>query len=149
MTLVEKLREITEGLGWEFNYGRRDFQNLVQTKGAADQTVYFFLDPVSVRPEKDPQSGSRTGVIDNSGRFMIVTKADLDQVYDGQKGQDIQKGKWRRNIEPKLTIHFAVLEAVIDCSEDMIMATPTITDVIGVFGENMDGIMVNFSIKQI
>ena len=149
MTLVEQLRTITEGLGWEFHYGRRDFQNLVRTKGADDQTIYFFLDPVTRAPEYSADSGFKTGATTYTGRFLIVTKSKLDEVYDKQKNQDVAIGKWRKHIEPKLKQHFGKLENAIICEDDLQIVSTSILDAINVFGENVDGILVNYNIKQV
>ena len=149
MTFVEQIRTITEGLGWYFHYGRRDFQNLVRTNGADDQTIYFFLDPVTRVPEYSSDSGFKTGAITYTGRFLIVTKSKLDEVYDTQKNQDVTNGKWRKHIEPKLRQHFGELENAIICEDDLQIVSISILDAINVFSENVDGVLVNYNIKRV
>jgi hypothetical protein len=147
MTLVEKLREITEGFGWVFHYGRRDFQNLVEADAEDDQKWYFFLDPVTRNPLYS-DSGLPTGEIEYTGYFMILTKSDLDQVYDGQNDTDINEGKWQEHIKPKLDNVFGEFENALTCVDDLQIVRLSITDAINVFDENLDGILVNFKIKQ-
>jgi hypothetical protein len=147
MSLVEKLRAITTGLGWIFHYGRRDFQNLVETDDELDAKCYFFLDPVS-RKKKYSASGTFSGETDYSGYFMLLTKSDLDEIYDGQKDQNLNDGKWLKHIEPKITALMSSFDEAIVCDDDLQMVFSDITDVINVFDENLDGILVNFTIKQ-
>ncbi len=154
MSLVERLRIITEGndenngLGWRFYYGRRDFQNLVETESEDDTKNYFFLDPVNRSPLYS-DSGLPIGEVEYTGHFMVLTKSDLDQEYDQQTGeQDADEGKWRKHIKPKLDALFIEFENAITCVDDLQIIRLNITDAINVFDENLDGILVNYKIKQ-
>lgn len=144
--MVEKLREITESLLWKFYYGRRDFQNLVETESENDATYYFYLDPVTRNPIYS-NAGLPTGETEFEGRFMLLTKSDLDQEYDNQKEVLAkEEGKWLTHIKPKIVSVFSVFEAKLVCEDIEIQRMQTI-DVINMFDENMDGILVNFKFK--
>jgi len=147
MSLVEKLRTITESLGWVFHYGRRDFQNLVEADTATDAKNYFFLDPVTRRPAYS-DTGTFTGFTDFSGYFMILTKSDLDEVYDGQLDADTADGKWLKYIKPKLDVLLGAFNSAVYCENSLQIKTLDITDMINVFDENLDGILVNYTISQ-
>ena len=153
--MVEKLREITEGvkgddnkngLGWKFYYGRRDFQNLVETESENDATYYFYLDPITRSPIYS-KAGLPTDETEYEGRFMLLTKSDLDQEYDAQTDERTkEKGKWLTHIKPKLEKVFGEFERKLVCDDIEIQRMST-TDVINMFDENMDGILVNFKFK--
>jgi len=147
MTLVEKLRQITEALEWNFHYGRRDFNNLVEIDSDNEEVIHFILDPVTRSP-KYSNTGGYLNYSIYSGYFMILTKSDFDQVYDNQKEINSTDGKWITNIEPKIRNHFASLEHSIICDEDLQIVSFNITDIINVFDENMDGILVNYTLRQ-
>lgn len=140
MELVEKLRIISESFGWVFNYGRRDFGNLVEADDEQDPKWYFFLDPVIRTPESN--------TIIYEGYFMLLSKSDLDQTYDGQKETDINDGKWRVHIKPKLELIINEFTNQLTCAGDYEILHQKITDVINYFDENFDGVLVNFKIKQ-
>ena len=147
MSLVEKLREISESLGWVFYYGRKDFQNLIETDAERDNKNYFFLDPVKRTPIYS-DTGVRTGVIEYTGYFMILTKSDFDQMYDGQNELDIDNGRWREHIKTKIDSIYAEFENVFYCNDDLQVVSMTMTDAINVFDDNLDGVLVNYKIKQ-
>ena len=149
MNLVEQLRTITEGLGWKFYYGRRDFQNLVEAESEDDIKNYFFLDPVNRNPLYSDSSGLPTGEVEYTGYFMVLTKSDLDQEYDQQTGErETDEGKWREHIKPKLDALFNDFENAIMCVDDLQIIRLSVTDAINVFNETLDGITVNYKIKQ-
>ncbi len=143
MNLVDKLREITKGLGWQFYYGRRDFQNLIETESENDNTNYFFLDPVRRSPEYSNDSGMPTGEIYYTGYFMVLTKSDLDQTYDNQDSD-----KWTKHIKPKLDKAFQEFQNNLICVDELQIVRFDVTDAINVFSENFDGILVNYKIKE-
>ena len=146
MNLVERLRIISEGLGWAFHYGRRDFQNLVEAEDVVKN--YFFLDPVTRTPLYS-DSGLPIGEVEYEGHFMLLTKSDLDQEYDKQTGErNIGEGKWHKHIKPKLDSLLGGFESALICVGDLQIIRLSITDAINVFDENLDGLLVNYKIKQ-
>lgn len=145
--IVEVLREVTEGLGWVFHYGRRDFANLVTAGSENDSKNYFFMDPVTRSPIYN-EFGSRTGEEKYNGYFMILSKSDLDEVYDGQLNVDPVSGKYKKNIQPKLRALAIDFENRLHCTSEVTVVKMVISDVINLFDENFDGILVNYEFSQ-
>lgn len=145
--IVEILREIVEtGLGWEFTYGRKDFQNLEPAESEDDPKTYFFLDPVS----RDPiysTSGTFTGVSDYEGFFMILSKSQMDEVYDNQQETDADDGKYRKYINPKIQLLYGDFGKKLGCVDSVQIIRMKGTDVINMFDTNFDGLLVNFKFK--
>ena len=145
--IVDILREITETeLSWKFTYGRSDFQNLTEADNENDSSTFFFLDPVS----RDPlfsSSGGSLGQTDFEGNFMILSKSELDEVYDNQQSVDPTMGKYQKNIKPKLEVLLNNFKSKLFCRSIQIMRMKS-TDVINVFDDNYDGILVSFKFKM-
>lgn len=139
--LVEVLRDKTEGIGWIFNYGRSDFQNLTATDDENDPKWYFFLDPITT----DNTDASK---IINTGYFMILSKSDMDQVYDNQDEVEPNDGKFRKNILPKKQYLAKEFRNLLECGGDIEITKSIVTDVINFFDDNLDGVLVNFTITQ-
>jgi hypothetical protein len=146
--LVEVLRNLVENeLEWKFCYARRDFDNIVEADSANDTKNYFFLDPISRVPVRD-QFGGRTGQIDYEGYFMILSKSDLDEVYDGQNDVNPNDGKYKKYIQPKLAALANDFENKLACVADITIVRTSISDIINIFNDNFDGILVNFKFSQ-
>ncbi len=136
--LVEVLRMKIESLEWVFNYGRADFQNLVETESENDPKWYFFLDPITT-------DNSNPSIVVNTGHFMILSKSDLDQHYDGE---DEASGKFRLNILPKKDYLRNDFRNFIECGGDLELTKSVTTDIINFFDDNLDGVLVAFTITQ-
>lgn len=144
MNLVEQLRIIVEDLGWKFHYGRRDFQNLIETESENDLTPQFLLDPVRRTPNYS-DAGLPTGTVDFEGYFILLTKSDIDEEYDNQKEiNGVENGKWHKHIKPKIDEQFRMFENRLLCIDELQIVRMSVTDVINVFDENMDGILINY-----
>ena len=141
MEMVEKFRQIAETFGWVFIYGRKDFQNLVEADDDNDEKWYFFLDPVTTDNSKKEEPT-------HDGYFMILSKSELDEEYDGENEDEINEGKWRKNIQPKRLFFDEKFRGEIECAGDFEFIKSRITDVINFFDDNMDGILCNYIIKQ-
>ncbi|SNA77383.1 hypothetical protein [Flavobacterium psychrophilum] len=139
--LVEVLRTKTESIGWVFHYGRSDFQNLVETESDNDLKWYFFLDPISA-------DNSNSSSVVSTGFFMVLSKSDLDQVYDGQQEVNPNDGKFRKNILPKKQYLKNEFRNLLECGGDLELTKLVMTDVINFFDDNLDGVLVHFSITQ-
>lgn len=144
--LVEVLRTKIESLEWVFNYGRADFQNLVETESENDPKWYFFLDPITT-------DNSNPSIVVNTGHFMILSKSDLDQKYDGDNDPDLEDpdlndGKFKLNILPKKTYLKNDFRKLIECSGDIEINKMVTTDIINFFDDNLDGVLVAFTITQ-
>ena len=149
---------IKNELGWNWSYGRRDFQNLEEPEAADDPKPFFFMDPPVREDERSSDSGLKTGWTKVSGKFMILLKSDLDQNYDQQKGQAKEDGKFDKHIKPviedKLDSNGEVVEhALINQLENIISCPPydwhikaqRVQEVINLFDNNYDGALVTFS----
>jgi hypothetical protein len=142
--LVELLRDKATLKGWGFDYGRKDHHNLsdITLEDGYEPTQWqLFLDPVLV-------DESREDFVTHSGYFMLLSVSDLDQVYDGQKSQEVNNGKYRTNIKPKKEYMNKFFKAEIECLGNMEVTKLVVTEVINIFDNNLDGILINFSINQ-
>jgi hypothetical protein len=145
--IVDILREITEtDLSWKFTYGRSDFQNLMEADSENDTSTFFFLDPVSRDPLFSPTGGS-LGQTDFEGTFMILSKSELDETYDNQKETDPSLGKYKKNIKPKIESLLSNFKSKLFCNNIQILRMKS-TDVINIFDDNFDGILVSFKFKM-
>lgn len=133
--IVEIFNEHTDTLGWNFTYGNKSNQNLLESDRISNK-IYFLLDPV-VRNEPPSEYGGDAG-IDFSGDFMIVVKSKLDDTYTD---------KYKNNIKPLLD-ELKRFKALIDCSKYEITSWSYIdaTDVLDV---NTDGLVITYKIKTL
>lgn len=139
--LVEILRTKTESIGWVFHYGRADFQNLIETDNENDKKWYFFLDPISTE-------NTNPSLVINTGNYMILSKSDLDQVYDNQQEVNPNQGKFRLNILPKKQYIKNEFRNLLECQGNLEVTKSITTDIINFFDDNLDGVLVNFTITQ-
>lgn len=139
--LVEVLRTKTESIGWVIHYGRSDFQNLIESESDNDSKWYFFLDPITT-------DNTNPSVVVNNGNYMILSKSDLDQVYDNQHEVNPNQGKFRLNILPKKQYIKNEFRNLLECSRDLEVTKSVTTDIINFFDDNLDGVLVNFTITQ-
>ena len=142
--LVEILRETSSQLNWKFYYGRRDFNNLVEASSENDLQWYFFLDPITT--EADRNNGNQTGEFLHEGHFMILTKSNMDDVYDNQLEVNPDDGKYRKHIQPKVKKLFLDFEQKLNCLAQVEIKTLKLSEVVNLFDENLDGILVQFKI---
>ena len=138
--LVEIFREKTESLGWVFRYGRSDFHNLNETESETDPKWYFFLDPITT-----DNSNSQKQI--TSGHFMLLSKSDIDQNYDTTTNADENEGKFRNNILPKKLFLQNEFRDLLECG-DLEINRSSMTDIINFFDDNLDGVLVAFTITQ-
>ena len=136
MALNEALQNIAIANNWEFKYARRDYQNLYEAtqfiqdgiEGLGIGETVLFLDPVVRKYDREG--------INYSGNFMILTKSDLDDSYEG---------KFEKYIEPledKLTqMHRALGGCQFDINDW------TAIEVVNVFDFNADGMSIRFALK--
>lgn len=141
---VETLQTYCTSLEWVFSYGNTANRNLFVSNTVPGE-IYLFLDPV-VRSNPGSINGG-IGEIVFSGSFFICVKANLDQQYHNQKDRAASTGKYESNIKPLLEA-VAELEKLFDCS-DFERTTWTITDAVNVLDANMDGVVVDYSVKTL
>jgi hypothetical protein len=150
--IVENFKTAADNLGWVFNYGRRDFQNLVEGEWSDkdadgdDQTfeVYLFLDPTVDESKYSPNTG---GLIEEvwSGRAMLLRKSDLDEIYFSAvvNGKD----KYQQYLKP---LHGLIQNELRDelstCGDWSVQFR--LQEIVNVFSENMDGWIINYKVSK-
>lgn len=145
---VEFLRLVAQELGYIFQYGRRDFQNLFEAIAEDDPNVYLFLDPVTREPVLSQNTSLPTTYYIFSGNMMLLSKAALDQEYDENTGvRPSSEGKWTQNINPKVQASLGPLLNQIACIKDQRIERWVIRDVVNLFDQNMDGVVIEFRIR--
>ena len=138
--LVEVLENYATSYGWQFSYGNKANQNLLQSDLIADK-IYLLLDPLN-RKRKFSEFGG-TGKVIFTGSFLLVVKSTIDLTYHGQG--DAQ-GKYLKNIKPLLQTSLPLLEDDLNCSAYEI-ENWDIIDVVDAFDVNTDGIIVKFTLS--
>lgn len=129
-----RMENIAAANGWDFDYGRADFQNLVDETVAG--RVHLFLDPVRRRNIKSTTNGTVTGRR-WAGHFMLLLKSDLDEVYDEKYD----------NYIAQLWAALDAFETQLDnCGADEVELDAT--EIVNVFSENMDGLTVRYIITE-
>lgn len=134
MELKEKLNEIATSKGWAFVYARRDYQNLYEAAQyvedsvstyAMDETV-MFVDPIVRSP--------KSGTTEYKGKFMVVTKSNMDWDYDE---------RYVKYIEPLIPEFKSVIKS-LSCDFDV--KEFRMVEIINLFDLNADGFVVTYSI---
>ena len=124
-------KNLAEINGWHFEYSREDFQNLIDEEN--DNKVFLFVDPI-VTDSKFSDVGNET--ITYSGKFMILLNSDIDEDY---------KEKVEHYINVVKTEYLQVIKDELACDEYQINSFKTL-EVINLFDQNLDGVLVNYSI---
>lgn len=143
--IVEVFETYADSYGWQFSYGNKYNQNLLQSDLVGGR-VYMILDPVT-RVRAHSQYGG-TGDSTFTGSFLLVVKSTIDQVYHNQQNDFVPpvEGKYNQNIKPLLTTEIIKLENELDCSAYEI-TNWSIIDVVNALDINVDGILVTFGVK--
>ena len=151
------MKQILENIAteneWIFDYSRQDFRNLRDGEALNEdesKKYYLFCDPIESNTLFS-RAGLPLGQKEYTGKIMLLVVSDLDQVYDSQLGQDKADGKHEMNIKP-MTEKGGVLELLIldklICDYDLEVMTWRVTEVVNMLDLNMDGVIINFKIKQ-
>ncbi len=143
--LVNIWRTQVESMSWKFSYGNTANRNLLSTGFETDK-LYFLLDTIT--RDKDFGEFGGTGDVEFSGNFMLAKKSDLDNVYDNQKEVDYTDGKYEKNIRPIIETDLVTFEDYVNCSDYEITEWSFI-DAINVLDENLDGVIVTFTVKKL
>ncbi|TYP71494.1 hypothetical protein [Aquimarina intermedia] len=137
MGVKDKLESVAISYGWNFVHARRDYQNLIDsTQFFADSIegyevgeTFLFLDPIV-------RSGESEG-LRYQGNFMVLTKSDLDDTYEG---------KHAKYVKPLIDIVMNEIKNKMRCEFPEITTWRSI-EVINVFDFNADGLSVSFNLK--
>lgn len=167
MDIVDIFENHANTLGYRFSYGNRANQNLLQSDGLNENTVYMLLDPVR-RTRLFSEFGG-TGNRTYNGQFLLLVKSNLDNTYHNQSEGEEQftnrmmssggvvrpntcstfkefLSKYRKNIYPLLEEDLTALENLINCSEYNIESWEMI-DAVNIMDVNYDGLVVTFTIS--
>ena len=144
--IKDLFENIAKGCCIHFEYGRRDFHNLFDAMSEDDETTYMFLDPVKSKRIYSTDTGLYKSTR-WTGRFFLVEKSDLDQVYYTQQDQPKEQGKFEMHLRPKYE-KLNCIEKGIICQQDLTIENFDTIEVVNFLDANMDGIIVNFSILQ-
>lgn len=134
------MKEIAEAFaaaqGWEFDYGRQDFHNLKEA--AVQQDVsHLFLDPVNIEKKRN-DSGNVEAVI-YSGSFMLLYSSKLDEGGYNER--------YESYIKPIISTQVELFEENLICEQEATLETWRIVEVINVFDDNFDGVLVTYKIS--
>tara|TARA_R110002167_G_scaffold81296_2_gene222667 strand:+ start:3685 stop:4110 length:426 start_codon:yes stop_codon:yes gene_type:complete len=136
--LKERIEAACTTLGYEFDYGRADFQNLNSNLDV--NKTYLMLDPIRRKVVRGG-TGSVRGYV-YRGHFMLLRKSSLDEVYSGA-----EDAKYEKHISPLYTALDALDLNLLGCSLDYQTEFES-TEIVNVFSENMDGLVVNYTITH-
>ena len=133
--MFETFKNIADSNDWYFEYGRPDYQNLYEdvTSGG---TIHFFLEPIVT-----DSTFSDTGfeIITYSGKFMLFVSSDVDETYTY---------KYENYIKPIINNSLKTVKSTLNCLEADINKFQVV-EVINVFDTNVDGVLVNYSLRMI
>ncbi|MFC6858800.1 hypothetical protein [Zunongwangia atlantica] len=133
--MYNQLKNIAETNNFEFIYARRDFQNL--NRGSADlEKIFLFLDPI----QKNDQFDEYSNLLSTSynGTFMLVKQSKF--------GDDYQV-RFEETIRPLIEEKLNLITDSFGCSDLNIDSWNT-TEIINLFNQNFDGVIVSYSISN-
>ena len=143
-------KTIAAAKGWGFSYGSRDMINLLEN--ATPGQIQLLVDVRKRESERSPDTGLSTGNYIYTGKFLLVVKSDLDEVYDDQLEVDSSDGKYEKAIQPittHLTGALALLEDSLICDHDLIVGVWIDLEVTNQLDENMDGVSVTYKLTEV
>ncbi|MDI9257280.1 hypothetical protein [Flavobacterium sedimenticola] len=132
--MFETFKNIADSNNWYFEYGRQDYHNLYQdvTSGG---TIHFFLEPI-ITDSIFSDSGYET--LTYSGKFMLFVSSDVDETYTD---------KYNNHIKPIIENSLKTVKNSLLCNQFDINKFQVL-EVINVFDTNVDGVLVNYSLKS-
>ena len=133
--MYNELKIIAETNNFEFIYARRDFQNL--NRGSEDlEKIFLFLDPI----QKNDQFDEYSNLLSTSynGTFMLVKQSKLGDKY---------QHRFETTIRPLLEEKLNIITDSFGCTDYSIDSWNT-TEIINVFSQNFDGVIVSYSITH-
>jgi len=143
LDIVSIIQEKAESLGYKFDYGKKDWINLLRSDVEVGR-IYFLLDPVKINPEKTKFGGF--GKISCKGDFLIAVKSNLDNVIHQQKNQDKENGKYLKNVRPLLE-EIEKFFNLFSC-DNFELIINEIVDIYNYLDVNIDGLIVTYTIKE-
>jgi hypothetical protein len=130
--MYEFLKDLASDNDWVFEYSRTDYQNLMNELQM--EKVHLFVDPITI-DSSFSESGFETKSY--SGKMMLLLSSDVDESY-----QD----KYQDYIKPLLTTTLQTLKGSLVCTDATFNKFQS-TEVINLFDENLDGLLINYNIS--
>lgn len=131
--MYDFLKQLAENNDWIFEYSRTDYQNLFSEMQI--DKVHLFVDPITI----DSQfSDSGNEVKTFSGKLMLLLSSNIDESYSD---------KYTSYIKPLIDESNQILKDVLTCSDYTINKFQSV-EVINLFDQNLDGILINYSITE-
>lgn len=127
------LKNIAINKNWFFEYSRTDYQNLFSEMES--NQVHLFVDPIVI-DSKFSDSGDESKTY--SGKFMLLYSSDVDESYSE---------KYDKYIKPLMDESLTQVKDAFICSDLSINKFQTV-EVINLFDQNLDGILINYSITD-
>lgn len=137
MSLKSDFETIANSQSWGFEYGRADFNNLIDD--VEENKTYIVMDPVKVKPLYN-NVGTTFGYR-YSGYFMMLRKSTLDNIYSGNS-----TAKYEKHIEPIYDDVETLKNGLTGCNANYDIEWEC-TEIVNTFNENMDGLIVKYTIS--
>jgi len=144
--MKEKFQEIAQQQGLGFSYGRKDYINLLDDNSFNEFKFHFLIDPIIKRVDRNLDTGS-IDKIRHKGRYMIVQKSKLNEMYDNQLGVSDDLGKYNLYIQPVKDIQEKIEDIFHFDNVFSIVFTEEV-ETVNTLSENVDGIVVEFEILE-
>lgn len=132
--------QIAQDNDWFFSYGQQEYINLEET----DKEMRLYIQPIEETPVYSPMNNIESTTY--SGRIMLLVKSNLDDMYDAQLQNDKNLGRYEAHIK-RCKQELSKITSPLLCSGYQIKQWK-IMELINMFDENTDGVLVNFSIER-
>jgi len=119
---------------WIFEYGRQDYLNLHDIE---EGKVHLMVEPIT-SDSSFSDAGNET--LTYSGNLFLVKSSDVDEEYSD---------KYEQYIKPLFNDMRTVLTSAFTCSSTFELKAFKSTEVINLFDQNCDGLLINYTAKQL
>lgn len=128
------LKQIADGNGWGFHYGRQDYQNL--NDDIPEGVVQMYVDPIQTDSSFTDVGNE---MLSYSGKLMLLLSSDVDEDY---------QQKYINYIKPLFEDTRNLFIGAFACSDYEINSFKTV-EIINLFDSNLDGLMITYSVTRI
>jgi hypothetical protein len=142
---VRILQAYAINMGWIYSYGRKSNLNLLAAKTVLEnEKVYLLHEPSPRKPEKNA-TGTGIKSILFTGNFFLMVKSENDMPYFNEVNNDEARSKYVLYIEPLLELYMQMMRSFM--CDDMEVLVFEAIDVVNIFDENRDGILITYQIR--
>ena len=131
--MYEFFKNVAEENNWHFEYSRPNYQNLDELELGK---IGLYVDPI-ITDSRFSNAGNESQTF--SGRFMILMNSDVDESYID---------KYNSYIKPLIQNELQLLKDEFNCNDYQINSFKTL-EVINLFDQNLDGVLINYNISLI